>query len=202
MYGSLAGGIAGALHIPTTITECTVSGLSNDKNIIKGQKSAAGIVGEIVCNGGKIGIHKSTVSNTSITAIDDWGAGGLVGDIDWNVVPHLYFYDSQVNGCTITGQRAGGFAGNIRGYLNGSNLLLKDTTIEASTANNGGLLIGLTGNRNLQPMTIAGVSIQNTTARENNRNISKLYGTLNETANTNVKNKVIFIRRLQWNGIE
>ena len=70
LYGSLAGGIAGALHTPTTITECTVSGLSDDKNIIKGQKSAAGIVGEIVC-GGKIGIHKSTVSNTSITAIDD-----------------------------------------------------------------------------------------------------------------------------------
>ena len=191
LYGSLAGGIAGALHIPTTITECIVSGLSNDKNIIKGQKSAAGIVGEIVC-GGKIGIHKSTVSNTSITAIDDWGAGGLVGDIDWNVVPNLYFYDSQVNGCTITGKRAGGFAGNIRGYLNGSNLLLKDTTIEASTANNGGLLIGLTGNRNLKPMTIAGVSIQNTTARENNRNISKLYGTLNETDNTNVKKQSYF----------
>lgn len=191
MYGSLAGGIAGALHTPTTITECTVSGLSDDKNIIKGQKSAAGIVGEIVC-GGKIGIHKSTVSNTSITAIDDWGAGGLVGDIDWNVVPNLYFYDSQVNGCTITGKRAGGFAGNIRGYLNGSNLLLKDTTIEASTANNGGLLIGLTGNRNLKPMTIAGVSIQNTTARENYRNISKLYGTLNETQNTDVKNHSYF----------
>ena len=191
LYGSLAGGIAGALHTPTTITECTVSGLSDDKNIIKGQKSAAGIVGEIVC-GGKIGIHKSTVSNTSITAIDDWGAGGLVGDIDWNVVPNLYFYDSQVNGCTITGKRAGGFAGNIRGYLNGSNLLLKDTRIEASTANNGGLLIGLTGNRNLKPMTIAGVSIQNTTARENNRNISKLYGTLNETQNTDVKNHSYF----------
>ena len=191
LYGSLAGGIAGALHTPTTITECTVSGLSDDKDIIKGQKSAAGIVGEIVC-GGKIGIHKSTVSNTSITAIDDWGAGGLVGDIDWNVVPNLYFYDSQVNGCTITGKRAGGFAGNIRGYLNGSNLLLKDTTIEASTANNGGLLIGLTGNRNLKPMTIAGVSIQNTTAKENNRNISKLYGTLNETDNTNVKKQSYF----------
>lgn len=191
LYGSLAGGIAGALHTPTTITECTVSGLSDDKNIIKGQKSAAGIVGEIVC-GGKIGIHKSTVSNTSITAIDDWGAGGLVGDIDWNVVPNLYFYDSQVNGCTITGKRAGGFAGNIRGYLNGSNLLLKDTTIEASTANNGGLLIGLTGNQNLKPMTIAGISIQNTTAKENDRNISKLYGTLNETDNTNVKNKSYF----------
>ena len=191
LYGSLAGGIAGALHTPTTITECTVSGLSDDKNIIKGQKSAAGIVGEIVC-GGKIGIHKSTVSNTSITAIDDWGAGGLVGDIDWNVVPNLYFYDSQVNGCTITGKRAGGFAGNIRGYLNGSNLLLKDTTIEASTANNGGLLIGLTGNQNLKPMTIAGVSIQNTTAKENTRNISKLYGTLNETQNTKVKNQSYF----------
>lgn len=191
MYGSLAGGIAGELCIPTTITECTVSGSDNDKNIIKGQKCAAGIVGEIAC-GGKIGIHNSTVSNTSITAIDDWGAGGLVGDINWNVVPHLYFYDSQVNGCTITGQRAGGFTGNIRGYLNGSNLLLKDTTIEASTANNGGLLIGLTGNRNLQPMTIAGISIQNTTAKENSRNISKLYGTLNETDNTNVKNKSYF----------
>lgn len=192
LYGSLAGGIAGALHIPTTITECTVSGLSNDKNIIKGQKSAAGIVGEIVCNGGKIGIHKSTVSNTSITAIDDWGAGGLVGDIDWDVVPKLYFYDSQVNGCTITGKRAGGFAGDIRGYLNGSNLLLKDTTIQASTANNAGLLIGLTGNQNRQPMTIAGISIQNTTAKENNRNINKLYGTLNETDNTNVKNESYF----------
>ena len=191
LYGSLAGGIAGALHTPTTITECTVSGLSDDKNIIKGQKSAAGIVGEIVC-GGKIGIHKSTVSNTSITAIDDWGAGGLVGDIDWNVVANLYFYDSQVNGCTITGKRAGGFAGNIRGYLNGSNLLLKDTTIEASTANNGGLLIGLTGNQNPRPMKIAGVSIQNTTAKENYRNISKLYGTLNETQNTYVKNHSYF----------
>lgn len=191
MYGSLAGGIAGALHTPTTITECTVSGLSDDKNIIKGQKSAAGIVGEIVC-GGKIGIHKSTVSNTSITAIDDWGAGGLVGDIDWNVAPNLYFYDSQVNGCTITGKRAGGFAGNIRGYLNGSNLLLKDTTIKASTENNGGLLIGLTGNQNLKPMTIAGISIQNTTAKENNRNISKLYGTLNEPQNTDVKNHSYF----------
>lgn len=191
LYGSLAGGIAGALHTPTTITECTVSGLNDDKNIIKGQKSAAGIVGEIVC-GGKIGIHKSTVSNTSITAIDDWGAGGLVGDIDWNVAPNLYFYDSQVNGCTITGKRAGGFAGNIRGYLNGSNLLLKDTTIKASTANNGGLLIGLTGNQNLKTMTIAGISIQNTTAKENNRNISKLYGTLTETDNTNVKNKSYF----------
>lgn len=120
------------------------------------------------------------------------GAGGLVGDIDWNVVPKLYFYNSQVNGCTITGQRAGGFAGNIRGYLNGSNLLLKDTTIQASTANNAGLLIGLTGNRNLQPMTIAGISIQNTTAKENNRNISKLYGTLNEAQNTKVKNQSYF----------
>ena len=191
MYGSLVGGIAGELCIPTTITECTVSGSDNDKNIIKGQKCAAGIVGEIAC-GGKIGIHNSTVSNTSITAIDDWGAGGLVGDINWNVVPKLYFYDSQVNGCTITGQRAGGFAGNIRGYLNGSNLLLKDTTIKASAVNNAGLLIGLTGNQNLQPMTIAGISIQNTTAKENNRNISKLYGTLNETDNTNVKNKSYF----------
>ena len=191
MYGSRAGGIAGELCIPTTITECTVSGSGNDKNIIKGQKCAAGIVGEIA-RGEKIGIHKSTVSNTSITAIDDWGAGGLVGDIDWSVVPHLYFYDSQVNGCTITGQRAGGFAGNIRGYLNGSNLLLKDTTIQASTANNAGLLIGLTGNQNPRPMTIAGVSIQNTTAKENNRNISKLYGTLNEAQNTKVKNQSYF----------
>lgn len=191
MYGSLVGGIAGELCIPTTITECTVSGSDNDKNIIKGQKCAAGIVGEIAC-GGKIGIHNSTVSNTSITAIDDWGAGGLVGDINWNVVPKLYFYDSQVNGCTITGQRAGGFAGNIRGYLNGSNLLLKDTTIKASAVNNAGLLIGLTGNQNLQPMTIAGISIQNTTAKENNRNISKLYGTLNETDNTNVKKQSYF----------
>lgn len=191
MYGSRAGGIAGELCIPTTITECTVSGSGNHKNIIKGQKCAAGIVGEIA-RGEKIGIHKSTVSNTSITAIDDWGAGGLVGDIDWSVVPHLYFYDSQVNGCTITGRRAGGFAGNIRGYLNGSNLLLKDTTIQASTANNAGLLIGLTGNQNPRPMTIAGVSIQNTTAKENNRNISKLYGTLNETDNTKVKNQSYF----------
>ena len=191
MYGSRAGGIAGELCIPTTITECTVSGSGNHKNIIKGQKCAAGIVGEIA-RGEKIGIHKSTVSNTSITAIDDWGAGGLVGDIDWSVVPHLYFYDSQVNGCTITGRRAGGFAGNIRGYLNGSNLLLKDTTIQASTANNAGLLIGLTGNQNPRPMTIAGVSIQNTTAKENNRNINKLYGTLNENDNTEVKKQSYF----------
>ena len=54
------------------------------------------------------------------------------------------------------------------------------------------MLIGLTGDANLQPMTIAGISIQKTTAKENNRNINKLYGTLNETQNTKVKNQSYF----------
>ena len=179
IYGSLSGGVAGSVNNAVVFTKCTISGGENNTTtIIKGRKSAAGIAGEIV-NNIRIAIHDSSVTNASITCIDDWGAGGLIGDVDWNAVPNLYFFDSKVDNCSIKGPRAGGLAGDVRGSLNGSNILLKDTNIEASSKNNTGLLIGLTGNRNFKPMTIAGISIQNTTAKENGNPITKLYGTIN-----------------------
>ena len=120
-------------------------------------------------NSNKVGIHDSQVNNVSIVSLGDWASGGFVGDISWGSVPYLYLFDSVINGCSITGTRAGGLTGDMRGYLNGSNLLLKDTTIKATKTNQTGLLIGQTGNKDLKPMSIAGISIQNTTASENGK---------------------------------
>lgn len=190
IYGSLSGGIIGDANTATTITGCTVSG-GTQNSVIQGRKCAAGAVGNVT-RGVKVAIHESNISRMHITCTDDWGAGGLVGDIEWNSVPSLYFFDSKVESCQISGQRAGGLAGNIRGNLNGSNILLKDTTVTATYKNNAGLLIGLTGNQNLRPMSIAGVSIQNTTATENGKSVTKLYGTLNDTDAANVKKQSYF----------
>lgn len=190
---SSAGGIVGYLLTPATITGCTVSGSNSNSSKIEGNNCASGIVGCLEVNG-QVAIRNNKVEKLSlISNAAGWGSGGFVGDVSGNTSSSkIFIFDSEVTDCSITGNRAGGFAGTLRGCVKGSNLLLNNTQITASSDKSGGLLIGLTGDANLQPMTIAGVSIQNTTATENNRNISKLYGTLNETANTNVKNKSYF----------
>ncbi len=167
IYGSLSGGIAGSVNTTATISNCELSGSTAT---VKGGKCAAGIIGVIV-NSNKVGIHDSQVNNVSIVSLGDWASGGFVGDISWGSVPYLYLFDSVINGCSITGTRAGGLTGDMRGYLNGSNLLLKDTTIKATKTNQTGLLIGQTGNKDLKPMSIAGISIQNTTASENGKKL-------------------------------
>lgn len=190
---SAAGGIVGYLLTPATITGCTVSGSNTNNSKIEGNNCASGIVGCLEVNG-QVAIRNNKVEKLSlISNATGWGSGGFVGDVSGNTnSSKIFIFDSEVTDCSITGNRAGGFAGTLRGCVKGSNLLLNNTQITAFSDKSGGLLIGLTGDANLQPMTIAGVSIQNTTARENNRNISKLYGTLNETDNTNVKNKSYF----------
>ena len=190
---SSAGGIVGHLKTPATITGCTVSGSNSNNSKIEGNNCASGIVGCLEVNG-QVAIRNNKVEKLSlISNATGWGSGGFVGDVSGNTnSSKIFIFDSEVTDCLITGNRAGGFAGTLRGCVKGSNLLLNNTQITASSDKSGGLLIGLTGDANLQPMTIAGVSIQNTTAKENNRNISKLYGTSNETANTNVKNKSYF----------
>lgn len=193
---SSAGGIVGYLQTPATITGCTVSGSNTNNSKIEGNNCASGIVGFLKVDG-QVAIRNNKVEKLSLTASNanetGWGSGGFVGDVSGNTnKSKIFIFDSEVTDCSITGNRAGGFAGTLRGCVKGSNLLLNNTQITASSDESGGLLIGLTGDANLQPMTIAGISIQNTTAKENNRNISKLYGTLNETANTNVKNKSYF----------
>lgn len=190
---SSAGGIVGYLLTSATITGCTVSGSNTNNSKIEGNNCASGIVGCLEVNG-QVAIRNNKVEKLSlISNATGWGSGGFVGDVSGNTSSSkIFIFDSEVTDCSITGNRAGGFAGTLRGCVKGSNLLLNNTQITASSDKSGGLLIGLTGDANLQPMTIAGVSIQNTTAKENNRNISKLYGTLNETANTNVKNKSYF----------
>ena len=193
---SAAGGIVGNLQTPATITGCTVSGSNSNNSKIEGNNCASGIVGFLKVDG-QVAIRNNKVEKLSLIASNanetGWGSGGFIGDVSGDKsLSKIFIFDSEVTDCSITGNRAGGFAGTLRGCVKGSNLLLNNTQITASSDKSGGLLIGLTGDANLQPMTIAGVSIQNTTAKENNRNISKLYGTLNETANTNVKNKSYF----------
>ncbi len=190
---SSAGGIVGYLLTSATITGCTVSGSNSNNSKIEGNNCASGIVGCLEVNG-QVAIRNNKVEKLSlISNATGWGSGGFIGDVSGNTKSSkIFIFDSEVTDCSITGNRAGGFAGTLRGCVKGSNLLLNNTQITASSDKSGGLLIGLTGDANLQPMTIAGISIQNTTAKENNRNISKLYGTLNETANTNVKNKSYF----------
>ena len=190
---SSAGGIVGHLKTPATITGCTVSGSNSNNSKIEGNNCASGIVGCLEVNG-QVAIRNNKVEKLSlISNATGWGSGGFVGDVSGNTSSSkIFIFDSEVADCLITGNRAGGFAGTLRGCVKGSNLLLNNTQITASSDKSGGLLIGLTGDANLQPMTIAGISIQKTTAKENNRNISKLYGTSNETANTNVKNKSYF----------
>lgn len=190
---SSAGGIVGYLLTSATITGCTVSGSNSNNSKIEGNNCASGIVGCLEVNG-QVAIRNNKVEKLSlISNATGWGSGGFIGDVSGNTKSSkIFIFDSEVTDCSITGNRAGGFAGTLRGCVKGSNLLLNNTQITASSDKSGGLLIGLTGDANLQPMTIAGISIQKTTAKENNRNISKLYGTLNETANTNVKNKSYF----------
>lgn len=193
---SAAGGVVGYLQTPATITGCTVSGSNTNNSKIEGNNCASGIVGFLKVDG-QVAIRNNKVEKLSLTASNanetGWGSGGFVGDVSGNTnKSKIFIFDSEVTDCSITGNRAGGFAGTLRGCVKGSNLLLNNTQITASSDKSGGLLIGLTGDANLQPMTIAGISIQNTTAKENSRNISKLYGTLNETDNTNVKNKSYF----------
>lgn len=190
---SAAGGIVGHLKTSATITGCTVSDSNSNNSKIEGNNCASGIVGCLEVNG-QVAIRNNKVEKLSlISNATGWGSGGFIGDVSGNTSSSkIFIFDSEVTDCSITGNRAGGFAGTLRGCVKGSNLLLNNTQITASSDKSGGLLIGLTGDANLQPMTIAGISIQNTTAKENNRNISKLYGTLNETANTNVKNKSYF----------
>ena len=190
---SAAGGIVGYLKTPATIIGCTVSGSNSNNSKIEGNNCASGIVGCLEVKG-QVAIRNNKVEKLSlISNATGWGSGGFIGDVSGNTKSSkIFIFDSEVTDCSITGNRAGGFAGTLRGCVKGSNLLLNNTQITASSDKSGGLLIGLTGDANLQPMTIAGISIQNTTAKENHRNISKLYGTLNETDNTNVKNKSYF----------
>ena len=190
---SSAGGIVGYLLTSATITGCTVSGSNSNNSKIEGNNCASGIVGCLEVNG-QVAIRNNKVEKLSlISNATGWGSGGFIGDVSGNTKSSkIFIFDSEVTDCSITGNRAGGFAGTLRGCVKGSNLLLNNTQITASSDKSGGLLIGLTGDANPQPMTIAGVSIQNTTARENYRNISKLYGTLNETQNTDVKNHSYF----------
>ena len=193
IYGSLSGGIAGSVNTTATISNCELSGSTAT---IKGGQCAAGIIGVIV-NNNKVGIHDSQVNNVSIVSLGNWASGGFVGDISWGSVPYLYLFDSVINGCSITGTRAGGLTGDMRGYLNGSNLLVKDTTIKATNTNETGetgLLIGLAedNDKTRQPMSIAGISIQNTTASENGKNITKLYGTKNNTQLREVEKQSYF----------
>lgn len=190
---SSAGGIVGYLLTSATITGCTVSGSNSNNSKIEGNNCASGIVGCLEVNG-QVAIRNNKVEKLSlISNATGWGSGGFIGDVSGNTKSSkIFIFDSEVTDCSITGNRAGGFAGTLRGCVKGSNLLLNNTQITASSDKSGGLLIGLTGDANLQPMTIAGVSIQNTTAKENNRNINKLYGTLNENDNTEVKKQSYF----------
>lgn len=144
------------MQTPATIIGCTVSGSNSNNSKIEGNNCASGIVGCLEVNG-QVAIRNNKVEKLSlISNATGWGSGGFIGDVSGNTSSSkIFIFDSEVTDCSITGNRAGGFAGTLRGCVKGSNLLLNNTQITASSDKSGGLLIGLTGDANLQPMTIA-----------------------------------------------
>lgn len=194
MHGTRAGGIAGCTTREVDFNNCRVQGDNQKKIEIEGKKTSGGILGSI-SGSNIVGIYNCIVNNARITSVDDWGSGGLTGDTDWNVKAQLYFFDCDVEQSEIVGIRVGGIAGNVRGNLNAANLLLKGVVLTGRT-NQGysqtGLLIGLTGNRNLQPMCLAGISIQNSVATDNKKRITQLYGTENDKQRADVQAKSYF----------
>lgn len=202
IYGSRSGGIAGESLTNITFTQCAVQGETTDKNKIDGRRCAGGIIGSIGASL-TIGMHENIVQNAEIccgNSNKDWGAGGLTGDIDGKAAPNTYVYDSSVEDCTVTGYIAGGVFGNMRGKLSGSNLLLKETTINAVTANNVGLLMGQTGT-NLKPMTVAGISIQSTVATYNGtQTVTKLYSIINNSNTSEAVKKQSYFSFADYNG--
>ena len=194
MHGTRAGGIAGCTTQKVDFNNCRVQGENQKKIEIEGKKTSGGILGSI-SGSNIVGIYNCIVNNARITSVDDWGSGGLTGDTDWNVKAQLYFFDCDVEQSEIVGIRVGGIAGNVRGNLNAANLLLKGVVLTGSTKqkySQTGLLIGLTGNRNLQPMCLAGISIQNSVATDNKKSITQLYGTENDKQRADVQAKSYF----------
>ena len=199
VYGSMSGGVVGCTKCEINFEGCNVQ-WTEKTTIITGRKTSAGILGELSYPSDRnknntVNIQNCAVNKASITSIDDWGSGGLIGDIDWNATAKTYFFNCIVEQSDISGIRAGGFAGDMRGNLNASNLLLKDVTIVGTTRvsySQTGLLIGLTGNQNLQPMCLAGISIQNTSATDKGKTVTQLYGTENDEQRKNVQAKSYF----------
>ena len=194
MHGTRAGGIAGCTTQEVDFNNCRVQGENQKKIEIEGKKTSGGILGSI-SGSNIVGIYNCIVNNARITSVDDWGSGGLTGDTDWNVKAQLYFFDCDVEQSEIVGIRVGGIAGNVRGNLNAANLLLKGVVLTGRTNqkySQTGLLIGLTGNRNLQPMCLAGISIQNSVATDNKKSITQLYGTENDKQRADVQAKSYF----------
>lgn len=193
--GGKTGGVIGYNAVTTTIKNCTVQG-SDKKYEITGSETAGGIIGVCSASNAKIQMEQCEVNNMKMTS-SNWGCGGLLGDVDWNnKLDTLYLFDCSVKNSEVSGidnsdnPTAGGIAGDVRGNLVASNLLLKDTTIHCKLKNKVGMVLGLTDDRTGN-ISVAGLSIQNTKeyyGADETNTVTQLYGVLRDDAT--IKNAI------------
>ncbi len=185
IYGSRSGGIMGAVGIErnsnvaaqTVLLDCKVSGTENTKGVIRGSKIAGGLIG-VTSIGKPVRMEKCESSFLQITS-SDWGAGGMIGDVDYNTYKDVYFFDCAVKQSEIKGADAGGYSGTLRGNLTASNLLLYKVSIESSTkwnSNGAGMIIGHTGERTGTSISVAGISLQEVIAKNRSGSLTQLFG--------------------------
>lgn len=188
IYGSRSGGIVGGIARKTVITNSKVHGSSDKQhNVVSGTKIAGGIIGISSVTDSSVRVENCDVQYMDMTS-KAWGSGGMIGDTDWNGSRgvNLYMFDSMIQfskiSTTDVDGTAGGLYGTARGNLKGSNLLLSEVQIEnnlTTAKNKVGILIGVTGDQNRGKISMAGLSVQNVTAKtKNNSNVTALYGVL------------------------
>ena len=187
IYGSRSGGITGAVGIEKNsyaeatiiVKDCTVSGTAEDKNgVITGSKIAGGIIG-VTSVGKPVRIEGCEANLLTITS-SDWGAGGLIGDIDYNTFKDVYFFDCAIKQSKIRGADVGGCSGTLRGSLTASNLLINQVSITSIKWNgNVGIVVGGTGERPDTTISVAGLCLQKITASDKSGSTTQLFATSN-----------------------
>lgn len=197
VYGSRSGGIAGGVAVQTVIKNCKVLGTASDNfGGVKGTKIAGGIIGISSVSGGAVRLEGCKVKYMQMTS-NEWGAGGLIGDVDYNAHKELYLFDcavenSKIEG-TVWGATAGGISGTMRDKMAASNILLSSVTVtnkNTSANNKVGILIGVTGDKDRDTISVAGLSLQNIIATNKNGTVG-LYGVADEYKEA-VKNNSYF----------
>lgn len=183
VYGSRSGGIAGGVEDKTVIENCKVQGTATDNQSIKGTRIAGGIIGISSAKSASVRLEGCQVKYMQINS-SLWGAGGLIGDVDYNKHKELYLFDCAVEDSQIEGTdaqaTAGGISGTVRGKMTASNLLMSKVSVansKTAAVNKVGILIGLTGDVGVDTISVAGLSLQSVTAtKKGSKPVTDLYG--------------------------
>lgn len=185
--GGKAGGIAGTAAIAMTIRDCTVKGTEDgEKASVTGSQAAGGMIGFSSNGKNDISMERCSVRDMEM-ASSAWGCGGLLGDVDWNsMLGTWYVFDSVVEDSTVSGKTqdapAGGLAGDLRGNLVASNLLLSGVQMKGTQENQVGMVLGMADSRTGK-IDVAGISIQKTEASygDSETKVTQLYGVIKDS---------------------